>query len=538
MRPRGGFGAPGKRTRRFAKPRSTGQFKPKVPRPPRWPRRPWPGRGGAPYPGSYPDVGPQPDADEPTSAAGAPMLQGPELIRWAQDCLNQAMATRLPADGILSAATRSVVRSFQQREGLQDTGNLDPDTEEALKRACAGDGAPAAGEPAAGGAPGGEPAADGGEQPAGQQEEEGFTGDVFGRIGSGLRSAYGRVAGVLGGESGSRIIDLTAVSDKSLRKGKREPKKVYALVLHQMACCFKPKDPLQRFRNINSHFAITADGRILQLHPMTELLWASNGFNAGSVAVEFAGNFPNIKGTWWKGDKYGKNRPTPQQLEAGRYLVRYLIKTMRITHILAHRQSSNSRENDPGPEIWYHIGQWAVENLGLKDGGPGFKLPSNGNPIPDEWRNWGRGSAREMQEMQGFGEAESYEAFEGEEELWRGEPEGPWSNEVSLQAALNDPKASSPGIYTIYKDRRRLYVGKSHNLRRRLQQHLWCLQHLGVDTSSYAVKLTPMRGATPDQLQRVESALITRWGRQPRGGQLTNVKTRELEQEIWGEAWT
>ena len=99
-------------------------------------------------------------------------------------------------------------------------------------------------------------------------------------------------------------------------------------------------------------------------------------------------------------------------------------------------------------------------------------------------------------------------------------------------------KASGPGIYTIYKDGRRLYVGKSHNLRRRLQQHLWCLQHLGVDPASYAVKLTPMRGATPDQLQRVESAVITKWGRQPQGGALTNVKTRELEEEIWGEAWT
>jgi hypothetical protein len=49
---------------------------------------------------------------------------------------------------------------------------------------------------------------------------------------------------VLGGASGSRIIDLTASSDKSLRKGKRDPRKVRALVLHQMACCFKPKDPL------------------------------------------------------------------------------------------------------------------------------------------------------------------------------------------------------------------------------------------------------------------------------------------------------
>ena len=121
-------------------------------------------------------------------------------------------------------------------------------------------------------------------------------------------------------------------------------------------------------------------------------MWSSNGFNAGSVAVEFAGNFPNTKGKWWQGDKFGRDRPTPAQLEAGRYLVRHLIRTMGLTHVLAHRQSSASRENDPGPEVWYHVGQWAVEKLGLKDGGPGFKLPG-ANPIPDEWRNWGRGGA-------------------------------------------------------------------------------------------------------------------------------------------------
>jgi N-acetyl-anhydromuramyl-L-alanine amidase AmpD len=186
-----------------------------------------------------------------------------------------------------------------------------------------------------------------------------------------------------------RIIDLTPRSDKSHRKGRREPKTVYALVLHQMACCFSPRNPLERFLTIGSHFAIANDGRILQLHPISALVWASNGFNARSVAVEFAGNFPNIKGTWWKGTEYGRNRPTPAQVDAGRYLIRYLMRAMGLTHILAHRQSSGTRENDPGPEVWFHVGQWAVNTLGLKDGGPGFKI-GTGNPIPNEWRTWGR----------------------------------------------------------------------------------------------------------------------------------------------------
>jgi hypothetical protein len=178
-------------------------------------------------------------------------------VRWTQDCLNRAMAAQLPVDGVMAPATRSVVRSFQQREGLPVTGIVGPDTQEALKRACAG----------------GAPAADNDAQPdqewGFEAEEEGLS-NILSRVTSGIGSAYGRVADVLGGASGSRIVDLTAQADKSVRKGARDPSKVYALVLHQMACCFKPKDPLKRFLSLKAHFAILHDGRILQLHPVLQ----------------------------------------------------------------------------------------------------------------------------------------------------------------------------------------------------------------------------------------------------------------------------
>ena len=310
------------------------------------------------------------------------------------------MSAGLPVDGVMTAATRSIVRSFQRRENLPVSGIVGPDTEDALKRACGGVTSSPAGADA---------------QP---DQEWGF------EVARGVGSISGRGPGALSGASGARIIDLTAQADKSRRKGTRDPRKVHALVLHQMACCFKPSDPLKRFLSLGAHFAILADGRILQLHPVSALLWASNGFNPRSVAVEFAGNFPNIYGKWWEGDRFGRNRPTPEQLDAGRYLVRHLIKTIGLTHVLAHRQSSHTRDNDPGPEIWYHVGQWAVERLGLKDGGPGYKHPTGGKPIPDQWRNWGRaGGAREIQELWA---AESFET-ETAEELWQGEPEGPWN---------------------------------------------------------------------------------------------------------------
>jgi hypothetical protein len=190
------------------------------------------------------------------------------------------------------------------------------------------------------------------------------------------------------GAEPARILDRTHLTSTSLRKGRpRPPGKVYALVLHQMA--FSRGNNRARYDTVNSHFAILPDGAILQLHPNSALLWASNGFNAGSVAVEFAGNLPDVQGQCWRPATYGCHRLTNAQILAGRYLVDYLIRTIGLTHVLAHRQSFGTRENDPGPDIWYHVGQWAVEQRGMNDGGRGFKV-GTGRPILEAWRTWGK----------------------------------------------------------------------------------------------------------------------------------------------------
>jgi peptidoglycan hydrolase-like protein with peptidoglycan-binding domain len=387
----------------------------------------WPGGPGRPRP---PYAGPWrrgvrwplPNAVGVPAWAGDGEPTDPKRVLFIQQCLNRVMRSRLRLTGKMNAATRSLVRGFQRRSRLPLTGLVDEDTEAALRAACGGRavaGAPAisgpqeppvSGEPdSAASAPAaaaqepaaGEPPIDdpGAEEPPGDAlpggEGEAEFGDFFNRIGQRARQAWDGVTDAIGSGADSRIIDLTAQADKTLRKGTRDPKKVHALVLHQMACCFKPKDPLKRFLNLNAHFAILSDGRILQLHPISAMLWSSNGFNAGSVAVEFAGNFPNTAGKWWEGAKFGRDRATPAQLDAGRYLIGYLKRTMGLTHVLAHRQSSGTRENDPGPDVWYNVGQWAIENVGMKDGGPGFKV-GTGNPILDSWRNWGRsGVSRE-----------------------------------------------------------------------------------------------------------------------------------------------
>jgi hypothetical protein len=104
----------------------TGPKKPPV-RTPRFalPRRPW-GVAVEPYGAAvaaYPD--------EPPPA-------GSEYMRWVQSALNDVLGVRLPLHGIADSATRSAIRSFQQREGFPVDGVVGPDTERALIAARGG----------------------------------------------------------------------------------------------------------------------------------------------------------------------------------------------------------------------------------------------------------------------------------------------------------------------------------------------------------------------------------------------------------------
>jgi len=61
----------------------------------------------------------------------------PGYVRWVQESLNKILGLRLAADGKMGPATRSAIRSFQQRQGLAADGILGPRTEATLKRALA-----------------------------------------------------------------------------------------------------------------------------------------------------------------------------------------------------------------------------------------------------------------------------------------------------------------------------------------------------------------------------------------------------------------
>jgi peptidoglycan hydrolase-like protein with peptidoglycan-binding domain len=89
--------------------------------------------GGAPGPsGGAPAGAPEPYGAAPEPYPAEPVPAGSEYMRWVQSALNDVLGLRLPVHGVADPATRSAIRSFQQREGLPVDGVVGPDTERAL----------------------------------------------------------------------------------------------------------------------------------------------------------------------------------------------------------------------------------------------------------------------------------------------------------------------------------------------------------------------------------------------------------------------
>jgi hypothetical protein len=190
------------------------------------------------------------------------------------------------------------------------------------------------------------------------------------------------------------LFDMTSESRTdggrvNARNTPRPLDQITALVLHQTGApsARAGNDPA-RYRGVRSHFLITPDGSAVQNHDATVYLNASGRLNRFSLAVEFVGNFRSERNTWWKGDQHGRDQLAHEQVATGRWLVLYCREFYGIVDVLNHRQSAKGK-NCCGPDIWYHVGQWAVDVLGMGDGGPGYHV-QGGAPIPDAWRTWDR----------------------------------------------------------------------------------------------------------------------------------------------------
>ena len=181
------------------------------------------------------------------------------------------------------------------------------------------------------------------------------------------------------------IVDRTTKTPAGYRVRNRMSAQIDTVVLHQTS--FSRGSVPDNYLSVHAHFVVLPDGTIVQLHPVDAYLVASSAFNDDAISVEVVGNFPDEHGHYWEGSKNGRSILSPQQISGGCDLVRYLKETYGISFVFAHRQGedANLRGNCPGPDIWYNIGEWAVRELGMSDGGKGYK-EGKGSPIPDSWR--------------------------------------------------------------------------------------------------------------------------------------------------------
>ena len=174
---------------------------------------------------------------------------------------------------------------------------------------------------------------------------------------------------------------------KDSRLSPRKLATINSIVLHHMA--YNIGNNPTSYVKVGAHYIVTSDGKIAQLYDNLDFLNASNSFNPRSVAIEFAGNFPDERYRWWKSSELPipeRCYLTPTQIRAGRCLLATLkARLPGVKYLYAHRQSSEDREGDPGPDVWFNIGEWALSNLNLTDRLP-WTHEGTGRPIPQTWR--------------------------------------------------------------------------------------------------------------------------------------------------------
>lgn len=275
-------------------------------------------------------------------------------VAWAQESLNQLYSLLIPVDNMLKEPTKQALLRFKSAKGLSETGKVDFQTERRLL-----------------------------EENAIAKLEKNATINL-------ITVAKGRI------EDWTNKAIIPEKKKHLILQRFRDPRTIKSLVLHQMAYKAKDKSNPEKYLTVGAHFCIMLDGRIMQHHPISRFIWHSNCTSPLSIGVEFEGNFPNIKGKWWyptdkktgKKIRVNEDKPTQAQFESGQFLLKYLKSVLGLKNVLAHRQSSEDRENDPGPDIWFNVGEWGLANLGLSEGGKNFKC-GTGNPILEKWRTWG-----------------------------------------------------------------------------------------------------------------------------------------------------
>lgn len=189
------------------------------------------------------------------------------------------------------------------------------------------------------------------------------------------------------------LVDRRLRSLASQRHGARSWAKVTGICLHQTACVLGER--VARWDTVGAHLGVTRAGRAIWLHDFDVVVWHGNAWNAQTVGIEIDGLYEGVLGRadtlWDDPDTAGREQATPLTVEAvttAHEMIRWICSVValhggEIKALVAHRQSSKNRRNDPGSEIWQRVALPMHAELGLSDGGAGFAV--GGYPVPGEW---------------------------------------------------------------------------------------------------------------------------------------------------------
>jgi hypothetical protein len=169
---------------------------------------------------------------------------------------------------------------------------------------------------------------------------------------------------------------------------RRSLSKVTGVCLHQTACNMGTRPA--RYDGTGSHVVVTG-GQIIWLHDWTHRVVAASGWNDATVSIEINGLFAGVEGdprtVWDDPSTPGREqamaldeRDVLATLDVLRWMKRE-IPGLRV--IVAHRQASADRRNDPGEAIWRRVAIPARAEVGLVT--PNEFTLGDGLPIPNEW---------------------------------------------------------------------------------------------------------------------------------------------------------
>ena len=332
---------------------------------------------------------PEPDADtiEAVEKAMVPLDPWKQRQQWLKDAGHDPG----PIDGKPGKKTYAAVKSFQKEAGLKVDGEWGPKTEKAVRDALKGK--PDAPPPFVAPPP-----------TFGKPKYEEMLGDEVE-----LDDAFFDC-----------FIDLTKKANfkdkqgRRLRKGTRKHTNLARFCWHQTAFTWKSykismeKQGWSSHHKINAHLCFDVDGSILLLHNFFYYLWTANAYNKDCLSFEVMGNYEGILGSgkWYKGDKFGRDRPKHIQMLRCRQMIKWLLDPEqgpaddKLPKMLlewreacrksgnnlrwnnTHREATDNRGGDCGSELWYHVGFWGINTFDALTQGP---LAGKGMKLPDVW---------------------------------------------------------------------------------------------------------------------------------------------------------